>query len=415
MPIAGLEVEELVDNQLLTNNDTPTVNFDNNMVVDGYAGSQIENYVKYIDGLNLEVDYYSFVRGNNGETTLLDVNDTSQQYIEVKQLLLKVTSPIPDATNFTDMSLDAVLDANVTPAENDLAILQLPSGLVGIFKVSINDKRTYITKKIYDIKLTFLYFKKDNLDYYNNLLSKVKKKYIYDKSYITTNSAPIILESTYKNKVNALNLFNTILKQYMGNFIYEKVFSVETNNRIFDINIQQLLISMMDSSLYGSYKVIDASYNKDNIVSYILDKKTKYANLDRYYELVDVVYEIAYPNTISLLSGSVDKTIHLTKDEFNIIPLGGVASNIIPNNYRTINTNLYLFSNSFYSNVIGLEELSLLETLLSKYIKNEVISFDDLDRLIDDISNWNKLEQYNYIPFVLLLLNYFTLNTYDRI
>ncbi len=402
------------EKQLITNNDEQPINFDNNTVIDGYGGGYIDNYVKYIDGLNLEVDYYSFVKGVNGENTLLDISDVTQQYIQVKQLLLKITSPIPDSTNYAGISLDGILDANVVPAENDLAVVRLPNGLVGIFKISINDNRSYITRKIYDIKLTFLYFKKDNLDYYNNLISKVKKVYVYDKSFITSNSAPIILESTYRHKIEVRNTYIELLNQYIKLFTYEKVLSVMTTRRLFDVNLQNVIIPMLEGDDYSKLKVIDSDCNSINVVNSILKKNKKLDNLNRYYEVVDVVYDIALAHTISLISGSVDVTIHITSDEVVITPNGGTASSIIPNNYRTATSNLYLFSNAFYNGFDGLEELSLLETSISRYMDNEVIPFEDIMIIVNDISNWSILEQYNYIPFVLILLNYFNLNTYDR-
>lgn len=402
------------EKQLITNNDEQPINFDNNTVIDGYGGGYIDNYVKYIDGLNLEVDYYSFVKGVNGENTLLDISDVTQQYIQVKQLLLKITSPIPDSTNYAGISLDGILDANVVPAENDLAVVRLPNGLVGIFKISINDNRSYITRKIYDIKLTFLYFKKDNLDYYNNLISKVKKVYVYDKSFITSNSAPIILESTYRHKIEVRNTYIELLNQYIKLFTYEKVLSVMTTRRLFDVNLQNVIIPMLEGDDYSKLKVIDSDCNSINVVNSILKKNKKLDNLNRYYEVVDVVYDIALAHTISLISGSVDVTIHITSAEVVIPPNGGTASSIIPNNYRTATSNLYLFSNAFYNGFDGLEELSLLETSISRYMDNEVIPFEDIMIIVNDISNWSTLEQYNYIPFVLILLNYFNLNTYDR-
>lgn len=402
------------EKQLITNNDEQPINFDNNTVIDGYGGGYIDNYVKYIDGLNLEVDYYSFIRGSNGENTLLDVGDVTQQYIEVKQLLLKITSPIPDGSNYAGISIDGILDANVVPAENDLAIVRLPNGLVGIFKISINDNRSYITRKIYDIKLSFLYFKKDNMDYYTNLMSKVKKVYVYDKSFITSNSAPIILESTYRHKIEVRNTYNELLDQYIKLFTYEKVLSVLTTRRLFDINIQNIIIPMLEGDDYTKLKVIDSDCTNINVVNSILKKNKKLDNLNRYYEVVDIVYDIALAHTISLISGNIDVAIHIGNSSTTITPIGGTASTIIPNNYRTGTSNLYLFSNAFYNGFDGLEELSVLETCLSRYMDNEVIPFEDIMILVNDISNWSNLEQYNYIPFVLLLLNYFNLNTYDR-
>ena len=101
-----------------------------------------------------------------------------------------------------------------------------------------------------------------------------------------------------------------------------------------------------------------------------------------------MVYDISLAHTISLISGNVDNTLHIISDEITIVPNGGVASTIIPNNYRTSTTNLYLFSNAFYNGFDGLEELSLLETSLSRYMDNEIIRCEDIMSIVNDIYNY---------------------------
>lgn len=407
--------------KVITNEDKQPINFDNNTVIDGYAGNQIERYVKYIDGKILELDYFSFIRGSNGENTLIDPADDTQQYLRVKQLQITLVSPIT-TTNYNDVTFDAVINAGIVPAENDLMVIQLLDGRLGMFKVSDITKRTYIAKKIYDIRGTFVFYSDANKEYFDSLYSKVKKTYIYDKSHITNNSAPIILEEKYKDKVKIADSFNGILNSYLNTFIHQKVLSVDYNNVYhFDYNIQKLVISLLDDNHIRLLKHIDSDYDaRRSIVDDILDGRSTMSRLvNRYYTVAGVQYDISISATTALLSANIkNNTIVGTETGGNyFLDTALPVNRNIPNMFRASPNNLYLFSDSFYdNNVIDLDEdFSLLEVLLRKYLVNETVDIKDLETLINDMGEWQLIEQYHYTPFVLLLMRYSMLNTYSRI
>lgn len=85
--------------------------------------------------------------------------------------------------------------------------------------------------------------------------------------------------------------------------------------------------------------------------------------------------------------------------------------------FRANTNNQYLFSKTFYDDDVlhQDEDYSVLEHLLSKYLKNETIEIKDLHGVIDDMMNWKPVEQYHYTPFVLLIMRYSMMNTYSRI
>ena len=407
-----------VKRQVVTNEDNKPINMDNSTIIDGYAGNEIERYAKYIDGLRMDVDYYSFVRGSNTENVLLDPNDDSQQYIKIKQLELTLLSPIV-VGNYNDVNFDAIIDAGLVPAENDIIVFRLFNGKLGMFRVTDIIKRNYIARKIYDVKVMFLYFEDSNPDYFNSLFSKIVKNYVYDKNYISTNSAPIILEPTYKKKLNTINNFNSILDSYLKMFTSERVLAYKDDEMVmFDSSIQKLVLTLIDEQRYKMLKIVESDYEDDTIVDDILGKTGTIAPRNDYYELVDVKFDIGLDRAISLSSALVTKSVFMstTPSTNPFRDLGLAGSTIIPDNFRTSSSNLYLFSTMFYNDEHnGIDELSVLESMILKYLDNEVLDSSILTRVIENMNEWTKIEIFYYTPFLLLLLKHSTLNTYDRI
>ncbi len=416
-----MAIPKIGKKQVITNNDNQPINFDNNTVIDGYAGNDISKYIKYIDGKILELDYYSFVRGGNGENTLIDPSDDTQQYIRVKQLQITTTSPINTA-NYNDVTFDAVINSDLVPAMNDIMVLRLVDGRLGMFKITAISKKTYIAKKIYDISASFIYYSDSNKEYFDSLYSKVVKNYIYDKSHIVNNSAPIILEEKYKDKIRIADSFNGILKSYLDTFIHEKVLSVKYNNMYhFDYNIQKLVLQLITPEDLRFIKTVDSDYEKRrSIVDDILDgRSTMNRIVNTRYEVISVAYDIAVSSTTALLSSDVQRSTMVTDEEGDnyFLDLSASINENIPNMFRANTNNQYLFSKTFYDDDVlhQDEDYSVLEHLLSKYLKNETIEIKDLHGVIDDMMNWKPVEQYHYTPFVLLIMRYSMMNTYSRI
>lgn len=404
--------------KVITNEDNKPINMSNNTVIDGYAGNDIERYSKYIDGTRLTVDYYSFVRGSNGENSPLDPNDDTQQYVKIKQLELVVTTPV-SPNSYQDISVDVVIDAGLVPAENDMVVFRLFNGQLGMFKVSDITTRSYIARKIYDCKLDFQYYEVVNAEYFTSLFSKVVKNYVYDKNYISTNSAPIILEPTYKSKLNLINNFNSLLQSYLSMFLHNRVLAfTDDTNSFYDGGIQKLVLSLVDDDQFKMIKVVEDTNEVETIVDFLISKKSSMNTRYDRYEIDEVKFNLQLDRDISISSARIKNHILMSNDSKDnpFLQLGLAGSTIIPNNYRTEPTNLYLFSNLFYSdNHNGIDELSELESLVLKYLDNETIDSKQLDSIIDDMNNWTRIEIFYYAPILLMIMRYSTLNTYDRI
>lgn len=402
--------------KIITNNDVNPINLENSTVVDGYGGNSISSYVKYIDGYNLEVDYYSFIASSNTERTMLDPNDQSQQYVLIKQLVLKTQTPLSTG-NYESLTIEAVLDANLVPAMNDIVLLKMLNGIVGMFHVSEISKKTYIERTIYDITLKFLFFKKDSITYYDSLKSKVKKTYIYDKGSIATNSSPVVLESTYRERTNLRNDFSKLLDYYLTTFTHEKVISFTYDgNTYHDTNVEKLLFSIVtdrDNDRLLKIKRVDNFEGTPSILDNLLSSN-EFFSTDRYYSTEAVFFDGAIESNILLSTSNINNRVVVSDTPGDTLKINGELSILIPNVFRG-DTNTYIFSPEFYDE-LEVETLSTLEKCIVSYTNNEVIDVNTtVGVLISDVSNWNVLEQYYYIPLLLMLIQYSEMNSFDRI
>ena len=66
--------------------------------------------------------------------------------------------------------------------------------------------------------------------------------------------------------------------------------------------------------------------------------------------------------------------------------------------------NTYVFSQAYYDG--DAENMSYLERIMTKYVKNEPVTADDLMVLFDDVKNWCSHSLYYYSPMLLLLGKY---------
>ena len=64
----------------------------------------------------------------------------------------------------------------------------------------------------------------------------------------------------------------------------------------------------------------------------------------------------------------------------------------------------YVFSKDFYLNQV--EGQSHLELQIHQYLNKSTLQMDVIEELVKDVKNWSELEQYYYIPVLLVLIHY---------
>lgn len=181
----------------------------------------LDHISQYISGMKWSVTYFLQLRNMNDELVQLDprIAATIQKYHRINKLEIYLQNGI-DQANITNIEFEAVINAGFLPNKHDIILAELTGGREALFTLKEIDVRKYSLHDAYWCTFKLLTFiDTDNADLYNNLIYKTVKEYVYDKNHLLDYSAPIILQSDYKRKLNLKDTFKEITDYYLDNFI----------------------------------------------------------------------------------------------------------------------------------------------------------------------------------------------------
>lgn len=181
----------------------------------------LDHISQYISGMKWTVTYFLQLRNMNDELVQLDprIAATIQKYHRINKLEIYLQNGI-DQANITNIEFEAVINAGFLPNKHDIILAELTGGREALFTLKEIDVRKYSLHDAYWCTFKLLTFiDTDNADLYNNLIYKTVKEYVYDKNHLLDYSAPIILQSDYKRKLNLKNVYKEITDYYLDNFI----------------------------------------------------------------------------------------------------------------------------------------------------------------------------------------------------
>ena len=183
--------------------------------------NKLQVFIPYIEGSKWEVTYFQQIRGVNDELKPLDVNlpMSRQMYNRIDKLILNITNPISHGAT-EEIRGSATITAGFKPNMFDYFLVTLATGRITL--LSIDNVRMVThnnNNQIYDIEFSiFKFLDEDGSDYYNNLISKVHRTYVYDRTLLS--SSPIITEKSYRNKLDLKTVYGEIVEYYLENFTH---------------------------------------------------------------------------------------------------------------------------------------------------------------------------------------------------
>lgn len=181
----------------------------------------LDHISQYISGMKWTVTYFLQLRNMNDELVQLDprIAATVQKYHRINKLEIYLQNGI-DQANITNIEFEAVINAGFLPNKHDILLAELTGGREALFVLKEIDLKKYSLHDAYWCTFKLLTFvDTDNANLYNNLIYKTVKEYVYDKNHLLDYSAPIILQSDYKRKLNLKDTFKEITDYYLDNFI----------------------------------------------------------------------------------------------------------------------------------------------------------------------------------------------------
>ena len=423
------------------------------------------NLQSYVSGYNFTVDYYHQMLNKDSALKSQDVGDSSlfQQYRKIKNLEIKVNSPNTSDQNDEDKVFvtrgSAVIHNGLIPNEGDMFAAPVGDGRLGVYNVTRSQRLSIMADAVYQIEYSLSYFKEAEPEKFKQLEEKVNVSVYYVKEYLAYNKSPLLIEHDYNTLLRlrksaeemASNMFlwffsneykallipgqtNSILDLYLQDFFKMIVGGLEVSSKVQHFQS----INIQDDNYLGYPQIFEALKYRDlNKLKIANDNmgvaSTRAFHQDpmmeniRYTGIDYIVYPISNRthdddkyNRLDkgALGGFVQKTFGLFDKTTPKDPVTGdylyptIAAVIYDDKtlplINEVNFNgKYVFSEAFYDcakNDTESDNLSLIEVLVLNYLRDKNYSPAALELLTKDYKNWSKLNQFYFIPIMIVLI-----------
>jgi len=392
---------------------------------------------QYISGPSWVVNYYRQVLGSDDPALPHDSNQPAaiQHYELIKDLEIKVTSPLPDVSTDTNTTITleggGLYLAGNAPNAGDMLHVSLTGGRSALFTVTNVNRRSYNLNTIYEITYILVVFTdtpsgKNELDTINN---KVIRTFVYNPTTngLVDTSQIGCVRDLYVLKEGLMNWYanlfiekesNTLLlpKQeyrYFDNYLAEYIVtttSVMTNPMLSNINILETNndVCMRRPTFWSALKYRNSHllHHCDSIMGQ-LDvgriQSHRYTNMLRYGWIDYIIYPIE--NNPSLAHDNTCMTAEVL-DIREVATYGRDLDHIFSNTQEQLiplvtDDEFYVFSENFYR---GSGEMTPFEGLVLEYIKTGNIDTTLLIKIAETYMDWGLLEQFYYIPILNTLI-----------
>jgi len=376
--------------------------------------TDITGIVHYVDGSKWEVDYFIQIRDLNDEPMLPDVNvpNTTLKYNRINKLILNVQDELTNDNPNAPITGKAIINSGIVPNYGDAFKVTLLGGREAIFIVNEVSKKIYDVHEVYNISYTLHVFLDTDTVVYNDLIYKTIKEYVYDKDYLADYSSPIILSTDYKKKIELKEEPRKILNYYINTFLNKdlNVLALPTENSVYvDTLLNDFIFRIVNNDQHPDIININRiEYNNPRLKESVWD-----VILNRDIDALSYVeQDIGFKYTPTTISNPNTRNIGYLGIKFIVDMLYGTPAldiEIIENSRYDENhvkllgddKNGYIFSDSFYNNIIS---DGILEQALLNYLKGELITDEIITSLIDSYSTWSRMEQFYLIPVLLILI-----------
>jgi len=404
--------------------------------------------ITHIEGSAWTVNYFKQMLGGNDEPSplQLDKDAVYQQYTQIQNLELKVTSPLSSDQREGGKSFNVTGAATVypplVPNVGDAFLADIGDGQEGVFSVTASRRMTYLKESVFEIEYVLVAHSTD--EYRNDLAKKTVKQTRFLKELLDHGEDPVIVEEEYHQFLSIGEYQQRLLGSYLGSF-YSKTtatlavpdqeyvtydpFVVETFKRLMNTDEHPLIRSLKSYSvdlpgrkpprtLWDAIMLMSlAELPLCNEKLALVDSRcfgtipqyegVAFSNID------DVVYPVDREN-VDLLGSELHPGRYDARDirhQFVTTRLGGLSQLNKPKGegidalheiHPVTKDDYYVFSEAFYFHHYANQ--SQLETITRQAMEGQTINRAVLFRLCDNAHRWGRLEKFYYMPILLILL-----------
>lgn len=416
---------------------------------------RVESLLKYVEGYPWTVVYYGQILNTNSTVNHFDVKegDLSQSYVEIKDLVLKVQSPLgysyDEKGGDSSLNGSAIMPYKVIPNPGDVFLANVDSGEDALFVVTNVTRKTHRKNTLYEIEYSSLAYVNDDPMFLERLKKRINETYYYDNS-IDSKNTQLLVTPKEKFHIDTLRRFLHDSKEY-----YFRTFAQRQSGSlgvpgvehiVFDQVLDEFVNKTVDTSLFNTYKLYSFSnygegYMRDTILDCLIKRvlptsKRVERKLNFYpsssYFLRGQLHS-PYFSTVDYLISVVDRdermvsrkqynpyeevpSIYDVRNEENYdtdITLtttvnGSEGESVKPILPSLFENDFYIVSENFYQYLTDksvYNNLSFVELLIYRYLSGENVPMEDSFKCISRWEDWSYLHQFYYLPVVWFLAN----------
>ena len=406
----------------------------------------------YLDGSiwTTEAYYAQVINKHTGLSTVdVTIPNSYQSYEKIIGIELRVQSPLNNSfdqeSGLTTVTGTAVIPSVIVPSKGDVFIAAAGYNRKAAFGITSVERLQFNTESAYQIEYELLFDISTEVDRYNDLEEKTQRTYYYHKERYIQGLDAKVIESDHKNLLVIQGAFSKLVSYYFKHFFNDRFSTLVLPGQIYEIydhRLVEFILMLVDSpdcfeitktrllnvdndryisqeSIYDAVMQRDASL-LSRVHRYMGVASTSSFSYEpmthsiRYSGLDYIVYPLYPDESIDLPSTVAVKPRFLHPKEGTAPGLGNLGR--LQNQYVCNNLSVpfvpdisllstYLFSDDFYE---GKSVSTLLEIVLSDYINHRAIQYKELSALIENYHKWNRMEQFYYLPFIIMLVRFVT-------
>ena len=430
-------VHELIEKPRIVPQDFKTAVVDN-------KEERLDTLIQYSEGSRQKVTYFRQRLSKNDSITQfsLDAGGVVQQYerIDGLEILLQgslATSQTTTELRTTEISGEAHVLPPVIPNKGDVMLMDIGRNTLGWFNINDVRRLTHRRNTVYEIQFSMAYEIKDQINDPRmiNINQKTIEVLKYSLDYLKAGQNPLLtpkkadafdyLRKEYDRLARYWfrkyyhRFYETCLVPNQKTLIYDgffmraiqKWFSSQrypemVHFRVYTDDEYPLLhtTSIWDAITERDPYLLKESFSKACAIT--LNHFTNDPNFTsiRYsgFKAIVAPYGMTYSNELYI------KNDEVIGDAFAMIETVNPRQFKVVNDILLINQVLpnrsYVLSQEFYRD--SDEGQSHLELELKKYLEDSTLDVEIVEELVKDCLNWGELEQYYYLPILLVLMNY---------
>lgn len=413
----------------------------------------------WVEGSNWTVEYFSQVLGADNEPTplALERDPIYQQYRRIKNMELKVTTPLSFSQDPTTKTMEAkgsgITYPFLVPNKGDMFMAGIGDGRMGLFTLTETHRATILRDSVYTVEFALV------TELTNELLADLERKtietYHYSHASLVGGCGPFVTEQAKARSERYQEEYEELVRRYMtdffshehstllvpdqfkrcyDHFVVKALLQILDHRldprirRVREMNVSaatvmsqptlwEALVRLEDSYLYGATQrisVVSTNLFKGRVELQALG----YTGIERLIYPQEPATDVdrqrdshSHPVGVPLREGRPRREMgpYVPQAErnaryFQPTPLlEGVADwRRPPDIHPVVKDEYYVFTEAFYQE--RGEEQSKLEILAWQLLKREALSLEMLDSLLEQARDWDNLERFYYYPVLFILL-----------